>query len=84
MDKLIEYGLVTPGDTLYITCSPDGSDATLVDSKYVDYNGEKLTLNDWGCKVTGWNEIYPYICLRCTKRRNGNLARKTRSIYPKL
>ena len=60
MDKLIEYGLVTPGDTLYITCNPDGSDATLVDSKYVDYNGEKLTLNEWGCKVTGWRSIRIY------------------------
>ncbi len=60
MDKLIEYGLVTPGDTLYITCSPDGSDATLIDSKYVDYNGEKLTLNEWGCKVTGWRSIRIY------------------------
>lgn len=60
MDKLIEYGLVTPGDTLYITCNPDGSDATLIDSKYVDYNGEKLTLNEWGCKVTGWRSIRIY------------------------
>lgn len=60
MDKLIEYGLVTPGDILYITCNPDGSDATLIDSKYVDYNGEKLTLNEWGCKVTGWRSIRIY------------------------
>ena len=39
------------------------SDATLIDSKYVDYNGERLTLNEWGCKVTGWRSIriYAYV-----------------------
>lgn len=60
MDKLIEYGLVSPGDILYITCNPDGSDATLIDAKYVDYNGQKMTLNEWGCKVTGWGSIRIY------------------------
>ena len=59
MDKLIEYGLVSPGDTLYI-CNSEGSDATLIDAKYVNYNGEKLTLNEWGCKVTGWKSIRIY------------------------
>ena len=38
MGKLIEYGIVAPGDILYITCSTDDSEATLLDSKYVDYN----------------------------------------------
>lgn len=60
MDKLIEYGFVSPGDVLYIVCNPDDSDATLIDEKYVMYNGEKLTLNDWGCKVTGWKSIRIY------------------------
>lgn len=63
MDKLIEYGIVAPGDILYITCSTDDSEAILQDSKYVDYKGEKMTLNEWGCKVTGWRSIriYAYI-----------------------
>ena len=60
MDKLIEYGIVAPGDILYITCSTDDSEATLLDSKYVDYKGEKMTLNEWSCKVTGWRSIRIY------------------------
>lgn len=60
MDKLIEYGIVAPGDILYITCSTDDSEAILQDSKYVDYKGEKMTLNEWGCKVTGWRSIRIY------------------------
>ena len=60
MDKLIEYGIVTPGDILYITCSTDDSEAKLLDSKYVEYKGEKMTFNEWGCKVTGWRSIRIY------------------------
>lgn len=60
MDRLIEYGFVSPGDVLYIVCNPDNSYATLLDEKYVMYNGEKLTLNEWGCKVTGWKSIRIY------------------------
>lgn len=60
MDKLIEFGLVVPGDKLYITVSPENSEAVLMDDKYVDYQGEKLTLNEWGCKVTGWKSIRIY------------------------
>ena len=65
MGKLIEFGIVKPGDKLYITQKPDDSVATLIDEKYVDYNGEKLTLNDWGCKVTGWVSIriYAYVAI---------------------
>lgn len=63
MDKLIEYNLVKPGDKLYITVNaikPEDSLATLVDDKYVLFQGEKLTLNNWGCKVTGWKSIRIY------------------------
>lgn len=60
MDKLIEFGIVKPGDKLYITVKPAGSEATLIDSKFVDYNGKKMTLNDWGCEVTGWHSIRIY------------------------
>ena len=60
MDELIDAGYVKSGDELYITVSPDNSKATLIDSKYVNFNGEKMTLNDWGCKVTGWKSIRIY------------------------
>lgn len=65
MGKLIEFGIVNPGDKLYITLKPDESVATLIDEKFVDFNGEKLTINEWGCKITGWQSIriYAYVAI---------------------
>ena len=65
MDKLIEFGLINKGDKIYLTLKPDESVATLIDEKYVDFNGEKLTLNEWGCRVTGWQSIriYAYVAI---------------------
>lgn len=63
MDKLIEFNLVKPGDKLYITvnsCDSTESEAELIDDKYVIYKGEKMTINTWGCKVTGWKSIRIY------------------------
>lgn len=60
MDKLLEFGLIKKGDKIYLTISPDNSVATLLDEKYVDYNGEKITLNEWGRIVTGWKSINIY------------------------
>ena len=65
MDKLIEFGIINKGDKIYLTLKPDESVATLLDEKYVDFNGEKLTLNEWGCRVTGWQSIriYAYVAI---------------------
>lgn len=65
MDKLLEFGLIHKGDKIYLTQKPEESIATLIDEKYVDYNGEKLTLNEWGCKITGWQSIriYSYVAI---------------------
>lgn len=63
MDKLIEFNLVKPGDKLYITvnsCDSSESEAELIDDKYVIYKGEKMTINTWGCKITGWKSIRIY------------------------
>lgn len=60
MGELIEFGLIHKGDKIYLTQKPEESIATLIDEKYVDYNGEKLTLNEWGCKITGWQSIRIY------------------------
>lgn len=60
MDKLIEFGLVAPGDKLYITVSPGNSEAVLKDDRHVNYQGMTMTLNEWGCKVTGWKSIRIY------------------------
>ena len=60
MDKLIEFGLVSKGDKIYLTLKPEESIATLIDEKYVNFAGKKMTLNEWGCKVTGWKSIRIY------------------------
>lgn len=65
MDKLIEFGIVKPGDKLYITTCPNESEAELVDKKYVIFQNKKLTLNEWGRLVTKWKsiDIYHYVAI---------------------
>ena len=67
VDKLIEYGLIHKGDNIYITLYSDTSKATLISEKYVEFNGNKMTLNERGYKVTGWKSIriYVYTAIVC-------------------
>lgn len=60
MDKLIEYGLISPGDAIYLTIKPQESEAILLDDSYVQFKGEKMKINDWGCRMTGWKSIRIY------------------------
>ncbi|CAG7839638.1 hypothetical protein CLOHAE12215_01051 [Clostridium haemolyticum] len=48
----------------------DNSEATVIDSKYVDFKGEKLTFNKWGQKVTGWSSIriYDWAMIKCNDK----------------
>lgn len=59
MDKLFEWGIIKEGDSVVIK-NVDTSEATVIDSKYVNFKGEKLTFNKWGQKVTGWSTIRIY------------------------
>lgn len=59
MDKLFEWEIIKAGDAVVIK-NRDNSQATVIDSKYVDFKGEKLTFNKWGQKVTGWSSIRIY------------------------
>ncbi|MFD3156749.1 hypothetical protein ACFIJ5_07805 [Haloimpatiens sp. FM7330] len=59
MDKLFEWGIIKAGDAVVIK-NRDNSEAAVIDSKYVDFKGEKLTFNKWGQKVTGWSSIRIY------------------------
>lgn len=65
MDKLIEFGLIKKGEKIYLTPNPEESIAILLDEKHVEFNGEKITLNEWGCRVTGWKSIriYAYVAI---------------------
>ena len=60
MNKLIEYGVLHAGDRLCITFNPNDSEATLLDGSYVDFKGEKMKVNDWECRVTGWKSVNIY------------------------
>ncbi len=59
MDKLFEWGIVVPNDTLSIRNYPD-STATAVDIKNVHYRGRTISYMNWGKEVTGWSSINIY------------------------
>lgn len=60
INDFIELGDLKTGDKVFLTLFPKESIATLIDGKYVEFNGEKITINEWGCKVTGWKSIRIY------------------------
>ncbi|WP_282804358.1 hypothetical protein [Clostridium tetani] len=59
MDKLFELGIIKAVDSVVIK-NRDNSETTVIDSKYVNFKGEKLTFNKWGQKVTVWYSIRIY------------------------
>lgn len=59
MDKLFEWGIIKSGNVVVIK-NRDNSEATVIDSKYVNFKDKKLTFNKWGQKVTGWSSIRIY------------------------
>jgi len=64
---LLRAGLVRPGDQVYTKKRPAAS-ATVIDGKIVQYEGQRLSYNDWGTRVTGWVSInvYPQLVLART------------------
>lgn len=58
--EMLERGLIAPGLLLRIRGHPESA-ATIVDGKRVDFRGERITYNEWGCRVTGWKAIQIYI-----------------------
>ncbi len=59
MNQLIEWGLVSLGDTICIR-DHDERPASILDASRVRENGHEMTLNDWGKSVTGWSAINIY------------------------
>jgi hypothetical protein len=59
MNQIIEWGLVSPGDTVYIR-DHDERPASILDANRVRENGNEMPLNDWGKSVTGWSAINIY------------------------
>lgn len=63
LDWMIEQGLVKPGDKICVISHPDKV-ATILDGKHVEYKGETMSANVFGCKVTGWKAIQIYALMR--------------------
>ena len=59
MADLMEAGLLKPGDEVYTKKQPDLR-ATVVDARFVKYQGKRWRYNEWGMHVTGWSAINIY------------------------
>lgn len=63
MDWLIDKGIINIGDEVYLINHPEEV-ATVVDSKNVEYKGEKMSFNQYGCELTGWKAIQIYAFMK--------------------
>lgn len=57
--EMVDRGLLPVGTTLTIKDRPDSA-AKVVDGKRVEFRGEVISFNDWGCRATGWTAIQIY------------------------
>lgn len=57
--EMVARGLLPVGTVLTIKDRPDSA-ATVVDGKRVEFRGEVISFNDWGCRATGWTAIQIY------------------------
>lgn len=63
LDWMIKQGLIKPGDKICVISHPKET-ATIIDGKHVEYKGETMSANVFGCKVTGWKAIQIYSLMR--------------------
>ena len=59
LSDFIESGKVQVGERVYVKKQPNEF-ASIVDGQYVEYNGQKMLINTWGQKMTGWSSISIY------------------------
>lgn len=57
--EMVAQGLLPVGTVLTIKDRPDSA-ASVVDGKRVEFRGEVISFNDWGCRATGWSAIQIY------------------------
>ena len=57
--EMVDAGLLPIGTLLTIKDRPDSA-AKVVDGKRVEFRGELISFNDWGCRATGWTAIQIY------------------------
>lgn len=58
--QLFEKGFLKHGQTLTIRGHADSA-ATVIDGRTVNFRGEEMSYNSWGCAVTGWSAIQIYV-----------------------
>ena len=63
LDWLINKGVINIGDEVYVINHPSET-ATIIDAKNVKYDGIVMSLNAFGCKVTGWKAIQSYAMMK--------------------
>lgn len=63
MDWLIKQGLIHVGDKIIVINYPNEV-ATILDDKNVEYKGNIMTFNQFGCAVTGWKAIRVYSLMK--------------------
>jgi len=63
MKWLMEHGIIQVGDNVYLINHPDEV-AVVIDSNNVNYKGELMSFNKFGCKVTGWKAIQIYAFMK--------------------
>ena len=56
---MFEQGLIKKGDEVYVIGYADEV-ATFIDDKHVLYKEKEISVNQFGCKVTGWKAIQSY------------------------
>jgi hypothetical protein len=74
---LFEASLLRPGDAVHTRKRPDIL-ATAMDANTVEYQGRRLSYNDWGTHVNGWVSInvYQEIVLARTGQTLGELRKQ--------
>ena len=63
MDWLINQGIINTGDEVYLINHSEEV-ATVIDSKNVEYKGEKMSFNQFGCELTGSYAIQIYAFMK--------------------
>ena len=63
LDWMIKEGIIKIGDQICVISHPEAI-ATIVDEKHVNFNGEIMPMNSFGCKVTGRKAIQSYAMMR--------------------
>ena len=76
---LLEAGLLKPGDVVHTKKRPELR-ATVVDAKFVEYEGKQWRYNDWGTHVTDWSaiNIYQQVILARTGQTLDGLRKQLR------